>query len=888
MNTPEIRPGIRRLFRLAAGRNHHTDADEEIQLHLKLRAAQFEREGMTPDQARAEAERRFGEVDQERERFTDSSRRAEEKIRWREWFDSVRQDTRYAIRTLRRDAGFTTFATLIVALGIGASTTVFSLVNGVLLRQLPFRDPSRLVWISNIADDGKSEWRLQVNHLLDLGRRSQSLEAVAGYYAFAGTGNATLTTNSDAQRLTRLPVTCNFIPFLGVKLLVGRSFTADECVIGAAATVMITEPTWRNQFAADPNIVGRTVVINDVATAVIGVLPASFDFASVFAPGSTVDFLQPFPLSEETNRRGNTLAVIGRLKPNVPVARARTEIVSIGKDLTAEFPRRNTFRPKVLPLDERVNGQVRPALLMLALAVAAVMLIVSANLSSLQFARMSTRRREIAVRLALGAARGRLIRQTLTESLLLAGGGAMLGLALAAVGTHFVSQLSAFNIPLLARVGVDGAALGITAVMAILTGVLVGVLPALSSPRDVHDALKESTRGTSRGAGHTRVRSALVITEIAAACVLLVASSLLVRSFLHVLDVNLGFRPEHTLAVRVESPKGFASQASANAHYDDVLQRVRAVRGAEQSALADILPFGGDRSWGVAGEGQVYERGQYPEAFIRVVSDGYFKTMGIPLNAGRDFNASDVAESEQVVIVNKTLARTLWPNRDAVGQAIMNGKQRQRVIAVVGDVRHDALEREFTNEMYIPLHQTTGYSALNLVTNTNLSQAQLAPLVRNAVGPIAPVIMKNPWISLQQLIDKVASPRRFVVVLLGGFSVFALVLAALGIYALISYGVSQRTQEIGIRLALGASARNVRATIVRGTLVLAATGIVIGSVVAAVLVPSLRGMLFGVETSDPVSFGAAMTLLVVVAAAAGHFPARRASRINPGVSLREG
>lgn len=888
MNTPEIRPGIRRLFELAVRRNHRSDADEEVRLHLKLRAAQLESEGMTPEQARAEAERRFGEIEEERDYISNSSRRVEKRIRWREWIDSVRQDTRYAIRTLRRDAGFTTFAILIVALGIGASATVFSLVNGVLLRQLPFRDPSRLVWISNIGDDGKAEWRLQVNHLLDLGRRSQSLEAVAGYYAFAGTGNATLTTNGDAQRLTQLPVTCNFIPFLGVKPIIGRSFAADECAMGAAATVMMTEAIWRSQFSADPNIVGRTVVINDVATAVIGVLPASFDFASVFAPGSAVDFLQPFPLTEETNRRGNTIAVVGRLKPNVPVARARAEIVAIGKDLTAEFPRRNTFRPKVLPLDERVNGQVRPALLMLALAVLAVMLIVSANLSSLQFARMSARRREIAVRLALGAARGRLIRQTLTESLVLAGGGAVLGLALAVVGTRFVSQLSAFEIPLLARVSVDGAVLGVTALMAILTGVLVGVLPALNSPRDVQSALKESTRGTSRGAAHTRVRSALVITEIAAACVLLVASSLLVRSFVRVLDVDLGFHPEHTMALRVESPKPFGSQAAANAHYDEILQRVRAIPGAEQAAIADILPFGGDRSWGVAGEGQVYERGQYPEAFIRVVTDGYFKAMGIPLNAGRDFSESDVAESEQVVIVNKTLAHTLWPNRDAVGQAIMNGRQRQRVIAVVGDVRHDALEREFTNELYIPLRQMSGYSGLNLVIHTNLSQAQLAPLVRNSIGSIAPVVMKNSWISLQQLIDKVASPRRFVVVLLGGFSVFALILAALGVYALISYGVNQRAQEIGIRLALGASAHNVRATIMRGTLLLAAVGITIGGVVAAALVPSLRGMLFGVEATDPVSFGGAMLLLVVVAAAAGHFPARRASRINPGVSLRDG
>ncbi|MDB4874460.1 MAG: multidrug transporter substrate-binding protein [Gemmatimonadetes bacterium] len=887
MRTPEIRPGIRRFFRLAAKHDPQAEADDEIRLHLQLRTDRLIRDGLSPEAARAEAERRFGSVDAERARFRSSAQRREERMRVREWIDSVSQDVRYAVRTLRRDATFTVFALAIIGLGIGASATVFSLVDGVLLRPMPFREPARLIWIANIADDGIAEWRLQVDHFLDLGARSHSLESMAGYFAYYGTGNAVLARAGETQRLTQVPVTCNFLPFLGVKPLIGRSFSADECLFGASPTVLLTEANWRQRFASDPAIVGRTLTVNDAPATVIGVLPASFDFNSIFAPGSVVDFLTPFPLTEETNRQGNSLAAIGRLKPNVSIETARSELVALGKGLTAEFPRRNTIRPRVLPLDQRINGHVRPALLMLAGAVVVVMLIVTANLSSLQYARMSSRQRELAVRLALGAGRGRLIRQALTESLVLTCGGAVIGLMLAVAGTRFVSHLGAFDIPLLARMTVDARVLSIVVLVAVLTGVLVGVLPALHAPADVHEALKDNARGSTRGGRHARVRSVLVVVEVAAACVLLVASGLLVRSFMRVLDVDLGFHPEHTATLRVDPAKRFDDMATANAFYADVLRRVRAVPGVTHAGLADLLPFAGDRSWGVAGVGQVYARDQYPEAFIRVVSPGYFQAMGISLRAGRAFGDGDVPGQDPVVVVNETLARTLWPGRDPIGQAISRQPTPLRVVGVVADVRHDALEHAFTNELYYPMTQFADHSAVNLVVRTNLPSASLATSVRAALMPIAPEATKNQWRMLQELVDKVASPRRFVVMLLMGFAGFALVLAALGIYALISYGVSQRTQEIGIRLALGASAGNVRAGIMRGTLVLAGAGMAIGVVAAALVVPSLSGMLFGVQWSDPASFAVALALLVIVAAAAGHFPARRASRVDPSVALRE-
>jgi predicted permease len=453
-----------------------------------------------------------------------------------------------------------------------------------------------------------------------------------------------------------------------------------------------------------------------------------------------------------------------------------------------------------------------------------------------------------------------------------------------------MSQLSSFDIPLLSRAGVDARVLALAAGVALVTGVLVGLLPALSAPADVHDSLKDGPRGSTRGGRHARVRGTLVVAEIAATCVLLVASSLLARSFVHLLDVQLGYKPEHAAALRVDPGKRFADATTAQSYYDELLAHSRAIPGVSQAALGDILPFGGDRSWSIIGQGQVYARGQAPEGFVRVVSDGYFAAMGIPLKEGRDFTAGDVAASEAVVVVNETMAHTLWPGVDPVNQIIARGGNPigRRVVGVVADVRHGTLEHAFTGEVYFPMRQFPDYGSVNLVVRTALPPSQLAVATRAALGPMAPEAAKQQWRPLQTLIDKVASPRRFVVFLLGGFTVFALTLAALGIYALVSYGVNQRTQEIGIRLALGAPVGAVRAQILRGTLMLAGAGMVIGAVGAAMLVPSLRGMLFGIGWADPASFAGAMAVLVAVAMCAGYFPARRASRVDPSVALRDG
>ena len=558
----------------------------------------------------------------------------------------------------------------------------------------------------------------------------------------------------------------------------------------------------------------------------------------------------------------------------------------LAKQLESQHPERNGIRPRLIPLERHVSGRVSPALIVLACAVGVVMLLVCANLSNLQLARMGARQKEIAIRAALGAGRLRLLRQMLTESVALSCCGAALGLILAVMGTRELAHLDAFNLPLLASVRIDGGALGFTLLAAVLTGVLFGLLPALQVPAfAVQEALKDGGRGSGGSKRRAWLRNALVVSEIAFACILLVGAGLLMRSFLRVLDVNLGFQPERAAALRIDPSFRISSFAQQNSYIDEALRRTRSVPGIVAAGLTDVLPLGGDRSWGVAGKGQVYAKGQNPEAFVRVVSDGYFEAVGIQLRRGRGFTESDRASSEPVVAINETLARTLWPGQDPIGQ-MMTQDGGRRVVGVVADVRHEALEKKGGSEMYLPIRQTSDYSAMDLVVRTALPPDRLASAVRAALRPIDPDLPASEFRTLQELVDKAVSPRRFLVLLLAGFAGFALLLASLGIYAVISYSVNQRVQEIGIRMALGASAANLQGRILSQTLGLAAVGLALGMIVSRLLASALGSLLFGVTSGDPITFIGMGALLIAVAAIAGYFPARRASRIDPMVALR--
>lgn len=796
------------------------------------------------------------------------------------------RDLRYTFRTLRRDLGFASFAIAIAGLGIGASVTVFSVVNTLLLRPLPFADPGALVWVANHNTAGLSGQTTQVGHMLDLRERTQTMSAIGGYMAFYGVGDNLLSGRGEPERLNGVPVSENFFDVLGVRPLLGRTFTPDECRWQGPKAVMLSHGLWERRFNSDPAIVGSSLTINDEPHTVVGVLPASFDFAAVFAPGSHFDLYFPFPLSPETHRWGNTMAMIGRLKPGVTPAQAQSDTRAIGTLLTREHPDRNSFEGFVKPLSDQVNGRMRTAVWVLAGAVGAVMLIVCANLSNLLLARSAARQKEIAIRTALGAGRGRLVAQMLTEGIVLSCSGALVGAAIAIAGTRALASLDTVSVPLLASVRLDGAALGFTLALAVVTGIVFGIAPAFTAPESVlHDALKDASRGST--GSRTWIRNALVVTEIAFACVLLVGAGLLLRSFIRVLDVDLGFRPSGAITIRVDPDGSYDTQEKRNAYIDEVLRRVRAIPGVESAGITDALPLGKNRTWGARAKGVTYERGRFPIAFPRIVSDGYFASMGIPLKAGRDISPSDGPNSLPVIVINETMARALFPGQDPIGKVLLNGCAPERtVVGVVGDVRHLALEQGSGNEMYIPLRQCGDQPSTDLVVRSSMGTAALVSAVRDTLRPLAPNLPGSGVRAIQELVDKSVSPRRLIVLMLGGFAAFALVLASLGIYALISYSVNQRTQEIGIRMALGASTRDVQGRIVMQTLRLAAVGMVLGVIASAALARFASGLLFGVTTADPVTFAIMLSVLLAVAMLAGYLPARRASRIDPLLALR--
>jgi len=803
-------------------------------------------------------------------------------MRW----ESFTHDIRYTLRTLRRDFGFFAAAVLIIALAIGANTAIFSVVNAVLFRPLPFQSPDRLVWIANTGSEGDlSSVTSRVANYLDWKRMTRSLDGMAAYFAFFDYGTYNLIGRGDPSRLVGVGVSQDFLSFLGVKPVLGRNFVEDECKWNGRPAVILTHGLWKRLFASDPNIIGQSITLNDKATTIVGVLPAGFDFSTVFTPGSRVDMLVPFPLTHETDRWGNTLAVIGRLKPGATVRQAQAEFDVINEQIRRSNKDRWTFGAKLTPLQERLTARFRRALIILLCAVGAVLLVACTNLSNLMLARAASRRREMAIRSALGASRWRLVRQTLTESLLLSVLGALLGLGLAYAGIRYLSSIQGVTIPLLETVRLDGTALFFTAVSALATGMLFGIVPALqaSGSQDA-DSLKDSARGLSESRKSHWTRNSLVVSEVALACVLLVGAGLLMRSFVRVLEVNPGFRADRAAAWRIDAGGRYTTAKDGIAFYDRLVRAVEAVPGVESAGITDALPLSRDRSWNVVPRGAVYPPGQEPLGHPRLVDWRYLRTMGILLLAGREFNEADNASSEKVIIINQKAAQRLWPGLNAIGQMV-NTDEMRRVVGVVGNVRHEAMESEGGLEFYIPISQNAN-SSVELVVRTRLSPAAVAPGVRAAMRAVEPELPTAEYQELGELIDRAVSPRRFMLWLLGGFAAAALLLASLGIYGVISYAVSQRIPEIGIRMALGASGARVRRSIMGQTIGLVSIGLALGLAAGLVVARLMASLLYRLQPLDAVTFGLAIGLMFAVALAAGYVPALRASRVDPASALR--
>jgi putative ABC transport system permease protein len=805
------------------------------------------------------------------------------------------RNLRFALRQFAKSPGFTVTALLTLALGIGACTAMFSIVNAVLLKPLPFREPERLVWIENASGGGLSGRTSRADVFNGWREQNKSFEALAAYFAFSDYGRQTMTGSGAPERLRGVGVSDNFLPTLGVRLLHGRNFTPEECQwLGSEGltlksnAVILSHAYWQRRFAGDPAIVGQTVTLNNNPSTIVGVLSADFDFDAIFTPGNDVEVITPFPLVPETARWGNTIFGIGRLRSGVTIEQAQADLAVINDRLrTTTLTNLGNYRARVSRLDDALRGKFRSAFYMLTGAVACVLAIACVNLSNLLLARLNVRRQEFAVRVALGARRVHLVRQALTESLLLAAGGSLLGVPLAIWATHTLAGLQTFGVPLLQNAAVNPLALAVTIGVTALAGLACGLLPAWHLSRGRH-SLQNATHQRSAGRSATAARNILVVAEVALACVLLVGAGLLIRSFGALLQVNLGFQPQQAMAWRVDPPRRFESLAAANQYLDGIVQRVAALPGVEAAGLSDTLPLGRNRSWGVGVQGVQYPPGTRPSVYPRIVDHHYLQAMKIPLRAGRYFDERDDAKSEKAIIINETLARRLWPddpNRDPIG-AILTVNGGSKVIGVVANVRHGSLEDSGGNEEYLNYHQISDWTAMEMVVRSSRSFESLVPEVRAALAAHDPELPNGDFYPLERLIDNAAAPRRLTMQLLGGFSALALTLAALGLYGVIAYSVVQRTQEIGIRMAVGAQRRDVLGLVLKGGLKLVVIGVALGLAGSLALTRLLRSQLFGVSAQDPATFAAIAVLLLGVATFACLLPAFRATKVDPMIALR--
>ena len=855
------------------------DLDAEMAAHLELAIAENMQRGMSAEEARRQALIRFGGVEQAKQQHREA--------RGFQTFDILLQDLRYAFRTMRRDCVFTLVAVLILALGIGANVAVFSVVNTILLRPLPFPDPQQLVWIAR--DQGKSglsSLTYSTDGYQEFLAQEHSFRDVTAYFAFSSSDNYKLMDHGVPRPITGISVVGNFFQTLGLEPSLGRLFTADECQKNGRPAVLLSHAFWRRQFAADSGIVGQAITLNGQPVTVVGVLPDRFDFGSVFSPGAKVDIYVPAVLSDMQDW-GNTLALIGRLKPGVSLAQAQAEADIVFPKLlfSLKHPEWGVgYTAKLTELKEYVSGKLRRSLIVLWCAVGLILLIVCVNLSNLMLARSAARSKEFAMRGALGAGRARLVRQLLTESLVLSGVGAMLGLCCAYAITSYLVHQGSIALPLLSSIRVDGTALAWTLLITITTAVLFGLVPGLKMSGDnLQEALKDTGPGMSEGRKHERLRATLVISQVALACVLLIGAGLLLRSFLRVLDVDLGFEPSRAAAIKVEYDDG--NPARRGAILQEILRRVSAIPGIEAAGISDNLPLDMNRSWGLSAKGRDYRQGDLPGAFVYMITPGYLNAMGMHLVEGRDIGWQDGPDSERVAIINQRAARQLWPGEDPVGRiGLVNGTDT-RVVGVISEVRESNVESESGWQMYLPAAQQ-GPVGAELVVRTKLPSDVLASSVMSTLRSINPGQPATEFRTIQQIVDHAVSPRRFFVLLVTIFAALGLILASLGIYGVISYSVTRRTQEIGIRMALGATAAHVQYGVISRTLRLALLGITLGTVASVIVARSLASILFGTGPTDPMAYVSMVLLLTAVAFVAGYIPARRASRIDPMIALR--
>lgn len=866
---------VRALFTRA---QMEQDLDEELRFHLEKEIEKNIERGMDPEEARFKALRSFGGVEQVKEQSRDT--------RGTRFIEELFQDLRYSLRTLLKSPGFTAVALLTIAFGIGANTSIFSIVNAVLLRPFPYKAPDRLVVVGEFRPGGTISYPNFVDWKDD---RSvfESTSAVRPNESF------NLTEAGEPERLQGRLVSAGFFNTLGISPHVGRDFTAEDDRVGATKTVILSYGFWARRFGSDPTVIGRQIKLNNESYTIVGVAAANFQY------GMDADVSVPIGLSAERFRtRGADpgISAVARLNNGSSQEQTESALNVIYSRLEQQYPQSNTNRRAVLtPIHESFVGDVRRPLLILLSAVGLVLLIACANVANLLLVRASARRREMSVRVALGASRWRIVRQLLTESLLLAFIGAALGTLLSIWGTSFIANQLPDGIPRLSEAGVNGSVLAFTLGVTVFTGLLFGLVPSLEASRlNLTESLKEGDRGSS--GGRQRLRSVLVVSEVALTLTLLVGAGLLIQSFRRVLQVDPGFKANNLLAmqVSVSNPDG----AKVASFFKQLQENVRRLPGVTSVAVSNGLPLDGANHPVFFIHGRpLPEKGKESGGIRYTVSDDYFKTMGIDLLKGRTFTSQDTPDTPLAVVIDEALAERHFPNENPIGHRLAQSTSFSPIFEIVGVVRHvqqynlDGGPTK-TPQFYLSFNQVAPdrlpgmVRRINLLTRTSVEPTSLTSAVRGEISALNKDQAVFNVRTMEQIVSQSVATRRFSMLLLSVFAIVALALACIGIYGMMSYAVTQRTREIGLRMTLGAQRGNVLKMVIGQGMKLASLGVVLGLIASVALTRTMKSLLFGISPTDPITFLSIAALISLVALLACFFPARRATKVDPMIALR--